>query len=178
VCHGRAQDGKMMINDNRDPSLCRSFVAKAKADLIQHPEVKHSWSIDEDEDHCILDIPKAAQNGFDITIEVFPNEITVLANGLHLHFDDIKDVEKTVQNVLGMLRELLSPSMRVVEFRSNGHPYRWVLESFRNNRWHREDTTGIVFYNIFGRRTKNIYQNQILPRKAEGQVLRSRNDGK
>jgi hypothetical protein len=110
-----------------------------------------------------LDIPKQSENGFDITVEVFPHEIIVSADGPHLHFDDMKNIETTVQEALGLIRDMLSPAIRVVEQRSNGHPYKWHLESFRNGQWQREDTTDILFYNYFGKKSKTIYQNDILP---------------
>ena len=159
-----------MKEEDRNPAVCRAFVATAKNIMVHHPEVKHTWSIDADEDHCILDIPKRSEDGFDITVEVFPYEIIVSADGPHLHFDDIKNddiknIEATVQEALGLIRDMLSPVMRVVEQRSNGQPYKWHLESYREGQWKREDTTGILFYNFFGRKTKNIYQNNVLPRR-------------
>ncbi len=152
-----------MKKEDRNPALCRAFIAMAKDILSQHPEVKHTWSIDDDEDHCILDIPKQSESGFDIMTEVFPSQIVVSADGPHHHFDDTKNIETTVQEALGLIRDLLSPAMRVVEYRSSGQPYKWHLESCRNGQWQREDTTGLFFYNFFGKRTQNIHQNHILP---------------
>ena len=71
---------------------------------------------------------------FDITVEVFPYEIIVSADGPHLHFDDIKNIESTVQEALGLIRDMLSSAMRVVEQRSNGQPYKWHLESFHDGK--------------------------------------------
>ena len=152
-----------MKEEDRNPVVCRAFVANAKDILAHHPEVKHAWSIDDDEDHCILDIPKQSDDGFDITVEVFPNEIVVSADGPHIRFDDIKIIEDTVRDVLGLVRDMLSPAMRVVEQVSNEKPYKWHLESFHDGKWIREDTTGILFYNYFGKKTKNIYYNKVLP---------------
>lgn len=151
-----------MKRDGRDPAFCRAFVVAAKGILSQHPEVKHSLSIDDDEDHCILDIPKQSDDGFDITIEVFPSGIILSASGAHIHFDDIKEAESTISEVFGLIRDLLSPAMRVVEQRSNEQPYKWYLESLRNGQWQREDANGLLFYNFFGKKTEKIYQNNIM----------------
>jgi hypothetical protein len=152
-----------MKNNDRDPTLCRAFISTAKVILAEHPEVKHSWSIDDDEDHCILDIPKQSEHGFDITVEVYPHEIAVSTDGPHVHFDDVKHIGAAVQEALGLVRDLLSPTMRVVKYQSNGQPYKWCLESLRDGKWYREDTMGILFYNFFGRRSTIICQNHVLP---------------
>jgi hypothetical protein len=79
--HFHVKHQKGMKFEDRNLALCRAFVGAAKDILSHHPEVKHTWSIDDDEDHCILDIPKQSEDGFDITVKVFPHEIVVSADG-------------------------------------------------------------------------------------------------
>lgn len=148
---------------DRDPALCKTFVTEAKAFLATHPDVKHSWSIDADEDHCLLEIPKHADDGFDIMIEVCPDQITVFAEGAHDHLDSGGDIRGTVGTALGLLRDLLSPSMRVREHRAGGTPYKWHIENLEEGSWVVESSTGLMFWPYFGRRDERIYQNHILP---------------
>jgi hypothetical protein len=152
-----------MKTENRNPALCRSFVAKARNVLSGAPNIIHTWSIDEDEDHCILDIPKQSDDGFDISIEVYPNEVVVSAEAPHVHFELKDDIEDLVDSVLGLTRDLLSPVMRVGEQRSNGKPYRWHLESFRHAQWNTEETMGLFFYSWLGSKSEKIYANKTMP---------------
>jgi len=154
---------------NRDPTLCRTFVTLAQASLATNPEVKHTWSIDADEDHCILDIPPYSDTGFSITIEVFPEEITVSMGGPHEHFRrEGMSPEELVGSVLGLTRDLLSPAMRLREQRAGGSAFQWHVEALQaDGTWLAEATTGLLFWNYFGKRSERIYQNDVLPSRAK-----------
>ena len=153
-----------MANYDRDPTiLCKTFVEETKEILSKYPEIQHIWSIDSDYEGCFLDIPKQGENGFDITIEIHDDEITLLLEGGHIHFEETNGVENTVQELLSLLRDLLSPTMRVVEYLSNKQSYKWQIESFRNGKWECENMTSLLFHNFFGKKTQKIYQNNILP---------------
>ncbi len=153
-----------MKTEGRNPTLCRAFVKTAKEILANYPNIRHEWSIDDDNDHCILDIPRQSETGFNITIETFPSEIIVSADGPHHHFDDVKDIKATVDNVLGLVRDLLSPAMRIREIVSNGRPYKWHLESQQHGQWIIENTTGLFsIFALLGKKSERIYQNNILP---------------
>lgn len=147
---------------NRDPFLCNQFIKTTKEILTTYPEIKHEWSIDEDEDHCILDIPKQKNNGFDITIEVSAKEIAITAASAHTHFDLEKSYEKTIQSSLSLVRDLLSPGMRIRELVSSGHPYKWYIEALHDEKWVIEEENGLLFWNYFGKRTEKIYQDEVL----------------
>ena len=147
--------------ENRDPTLCREFVKQAKEILSAHPQIKHEWSIDADEDHCILDFPKSNPDGFDITVEVYPDQIIVFGQGFHEHFDQDNNSIK-IESSLGLVRDLLCPDMRIKEYLAGGSPYRWDAELLQNGKWLREHTTGLVFWNYFGRRSQKYYQNKVL----------------
>lgn len=149
---------------NRNPMLCRCFVEQAKEFLSTYQQIKHEWSIDADEDHCILDIPEESKNGFPITVEVDPNQIIVCASGAHQNFEfTSKKPDDLVAEVLGLVRDLLSPGMRIRERLSNGEPYKWAFEVYHNEQWLTEEFVGLLFWNYFGKRTEKIYQNEILP---------------
>lgn len=149
--------------ENRNPALCRAFTSKAQEAFAHYPQIEHSWSIDADEDHCILDIPKKTDCGFPITAEVFPDEIVIIAEGAHSHLEISDDVDVLVESALGLIRDLLSPTMRVRELCSNGRAFRWYLESLSDGQWRTEEVTGLFFFPFFGKKTQNIYQNNTLP---------------
>lgn len=147
----------------RDPALCRRFVREARALLSQFPQIEHDWSIDADEDHCILDILPDAEGGFPITVEVYPDEITIRAGGAHTTLSRDGATDELVDDSLGLLRDLLSPAMRIRECLAGGAPYRWAFEVFQDGRWMTEESVGLFFYNYFGTKTERTFQNQILP---------------
>jgi hypothetical protein len=148
---------------NRDPTLCRSFVRQTKEALSHFPQVKHEWSIDADEDHCILDIPEESDNDFPITVEVYPEEIIVMTIGPHTHFQLEGSPDILAARALGFIRDLLSPAMRIRERLAGDKPYKWSFEVYQEGQWVTEEQVGLLFWNYFGKRTEKIYQNRILP---------------
>ena len=138
---------------------------RAKEVLCDHPHISHTWSIDDDEDHCILDIPKKSDAGFDITVEVFPDQIVISADGPHYHLNNYQSVDETVMAALGLVRDMLSNGMRVIEYTRNGKPFKWELQSFQNGRWVNEETTGMLSFNFWGKKGSRIFQNDVLPNR-------------
>ena len=149
--------------ENRDPQLCRRFVEIAKTIFNRHPEIEHRWSLDADEDHCVLEIVGVGTPGYDISIEVDPDEITLFAGGFHNHYSVTDPQEDFLQEFFGRIRDMLSPAMRIREQLSNGNSYRWHLENQTEGEWHPESTCGLLFWNWFGRRSERLYMNTNLP---------------
>ena len=151
----------------RYPALCRSFVRQAKEALSHSPQVKHEWSIDNDEDHCILIISEECDSGFSIKVEVHPDEIMVFAGGAHtnLHLDGNPD--DLAARALGLVRDLLSPVMRIRERLAGGKPYKWAFELWQDGQWVTEEWAALFFFNYFGKRTEKLYQNRILPARED-----------
>jgi hypothetical protein len=122
----------------------------------EYPEVSCRWQGDE------LVFPKADDDGFEIRLQPDAAGVIVLTDvGLHVHVEG--DPEDAVRDALGLVRDLLSPDMRVVERRSGQHGYRWTLERLESGRWLGEARTGLLFWNYFGRRSEQIYQNRRFP---------------
>lgn len=146
-----------------NPQLCQSFVCQAKEALSDYPNMRHDWSIDADEAHCILHIPEANEGGFPITVEVHPGEIMVMAGGAHtnLHLDGNPD--ELASTALGLVRDLLSPAMRIREYLAGGKLYKWAFELNQDGQWTTEECGSLFFWNYFGKRTEKIYHNSILP---------------
>lgn len=150
--------------NSRNPLLCRTFIRKAKEFLLEYPQIKHEWSIDDDEDHCVLDIPEEDINGFPVTVEVYPNEIMVMAIGAHTHFGlkEYENPDELIAYVLGLVRDLLGPGMRIRERLAGGTPYKWAFEVCQDGRWITEAWIGLFFWNYFGKRSEKTYQNHVL----------------
>lgn len=110
---------------------------------------------------------KKDENGFDITIQ--DNETFIYIEtepGYHWHFDNKKDKKQTLSEVMGLVRDLLGPNMRIREILSNGKPRKWITECYINNKWISDGETGLLVWNYLGKKSEKIYQNKILePRK-------------
>jgi hypothetical protein len=148
---------------SRNPELCRSFVLQAKKALSEHPQIQHTWSIDDDEDHCILDIPETNEDGFPITAKVYPEEITIIAGGAHTTLLLENDPNELAAHALGLIRDLLGPGMRIRERLAGGKPYKWAFELYQDGQWKTEEEIGLCFWNYFGKRSEKTYQNMVLP---------------
>lgn len=148
---------------SRDPSVCRAFVALAKDALAAHPALAHQWSIDEDEDRCVLDFPNEDPTGFPVSVKVEPAIIYVFAGGFHHHFDISGADDPLISYALGFVRDLLSPSMRIREKICAGSPYKWTCESYRDGHWVSEGEMGLLLFPFFKRRSEVIRQNRLLP---------------
>lgn len=152
----------MKREENRDPALCRAFVEAATAALASVPQVKYELSQDVKKHRCVLSIPKTDADGFDIAFEVHPQEIIVLAGGVKTFIPPESTDQETIQEALGLLRDLLTPHMRIREQLASGKPYKWYLESLSDGGWAIEQTDGLIFYAYWGKRSERIYQNRVL----------------
>lgn len=122
----------------------------------QYPEVACRWQGDE------LVFPKTTEDGFEISLQPDSRGVIVLTDvGLHVHVDGAP--ADAVQDALGLVRDLLTPDMRIVELRAGGGGYRWRMERLESGRWLVEARTGLLFWNYFGRRSERTYQNRRLP---------------
>ncbi|HEX4342713.1 MAG TPA: hypothetical protein VH255_04945 [Verrucomicrobiae bacterium] len=158
---------KMSNRQYSDSTLCGEFIQIAKSVVSKFPDLKHSWEISTDKTSCSLNFPKQNDVGFDVLVKVLPDGITVLGEGVHQHFDsDESSNESEITEALALVRDLLSPHMRIREFRAGKSAYRWNMETFRDNEWHRECTTTLLFWNYFGRRSEVIFQNKTLPGRS------------
>lgn len=135
--------------------------------LAQFPNLKHSWAIDDDEDHCVLEIPPTSADGFTVTAEVNPEEITVGGHGYHNHFPRKYGGKNPIHYALGFLRDLLSDGMRIRERLAGGSPYKWNGEVLINGTWVKEGSTSLVFWNYWGKRSERFYQNHTLPAREK-----------
>jgi len=116
---------------------------------------------------------KQTESGFDIKVSFdAPSQMISLETdrGYHDHFHTEKFENRAAafSCVFGIVRDLLTQHMRIEEIQSNGRPRKWLLQAFRDGRWATESSTGLLFWNVFGRRTHVYYQNDALPPRAIG----------
>lgn len=127
--------------------------------LTDHPELPHVWKANS---HLVF--PRLTESGFDVEVLVDGSGIVVSALGAHEHFGQSDgSAAEIVDAALGLVRDLLSPGMRLWEKRAGRMPCRWKLESQTAESWHAESETGLLLFNFFGRRSERVYQNHHLP---------------
>ena len=138
---------------------------EASSALAGHPDLRHEWS---DEGTVVtLRFPPADAHGFEVAVQAREGCLYVLMGRTHQPFDvDVRSPRVAVLAALGLIRDLLSPNMRLRELRSGGRPYRWFVESQDGTAWRLEAETGLLFFNYFGARSEHVFQNRQLPSRA------------
>ena len=107
---------------------------------------------------------KNTVEGFDITVSSDKKFIYMFTDrGYHKQFEIIYPLSETLTNVMGIVRDLLSKNMRIREYLTNKKPYKWTLEYFEDNQWKAEGSTTLIFWNYFGKKSEQVYFNDILP---------------
>ena len=150
-------------NKKEGSTLCEDFVQIAKDAIAKYPDLQHSWTINADNACCSLMFQKQKEDGFDVLVEVTTTGITVSTHGAHQHFDSSEDSnESKIKDALALVRDLLSPNMRIKELCAGKSAYRWDMEYLDNNQWCLENST-LIFWNYFGKRNERILQNSTLP---------------
>src|ERR1051325_12149693 len=123
------------------PEVFRCVVARI---MEGTPSECSDWRLNDDSGKCQLLIPNASDDGFEISVLADEHEVTVYTSYLvHQHFTSDGNHEALCQRAMGLVRDLLSPGMRVRVVEIGGKPVRADLESFRNSAWHRESTTAL-----------------------------------
>jgi hypothetical protein len=112
---------------------------------------------------CSLFIPAQCLNGFDIRFEIERGAVTLYWGNWHTRFEPTAGVDKLIEDLFGLLRDMLSPDMRVRELYAGRNPYRGFLESYDGARWSTEHEMALVFWNYFGGRSVRTYCNSVLP---------------
>ena len=70
--------------------------------------------------------------------------------------------------MFGLVRDMLSASMRLRERRAGDRAYRWHLEFFDGSTWRHDGTTGLLLWNFFGKRTERYASPADLTRWTAG----------
>lgn len=129
--------------------------------LASHPDLHHEWS---DEGSVVtLRFPPVDTLGFEVAVHAGEGYLYVLMGRTHESFDvDPRQPKEAVVAALGLIRDLLTPNMRLRELRAGGKPYRWFVENYDGSTWQLEAETGLLLYNFFGTRSEHVFQNRQL----------------
>jgi len=142
-------------------NLPESFQRYGTSVLSRTPQVVHEWSAQGR--GCRLFIPATTSSGFDIDVAVGPDTVTLGWGSWHTPFDPDMDMDAFVEHLFALLRDMLSPDMRVRELWAWPFAYRGFLESFDGHQWSTEQEMGMIFWNYFSKRSERIYSNSVLP---------------
>jgi len=96
----------------------------------------------------------------EIRFEIGLNAVTLYWGNWHTRFES---TARLVEELFGLLRDMLSSDMRIRELCANSSPYRGILETYDGTRWSTEHEMGLIFWNYFGKRSFRTYSNSILP---------------
>ncbi len=127
-------------------------------------ELTHNW-----DSNSKITFKKENENGFDITIEDDGDSISLETdNGYHDHFEinNFESEKQALSQVFGLVRDLLSNNMRIRVIMKSGKPTKWILEYFEDNKWQEESIMGLFTLNIFGKKTEQVFSNDILPSRT------------
>ena len=111
----------------------------------ENSEVAHEWSVRAA--GCDLSIYAADPNGFDVRFEIEPDVAIVHWGIWHSHFEPAAGIDTLVEDLFGLLRDMLSSDVRVRERYAGPQPYRGFLESFDGSHWLIEQQMGSIFWN-------------------------------
>jgi hypothetical protein len=145
------------------PTIFREVVAE----IVRRDAAKcGDWRLQDKNGGCELVIPKLSEDGFEVTVVADQQEVTVYSEYLaHQHFTSDGDHQKASQQAMGLVRELLSPVMRVRLVKVGDKPIRGHFEALRDGEWRRESTTSLFSIRLFRKRTEKYYVNERLPRR-------------
>lgn len=142
-------------------NIAATLRREADKAIAQHPELRHEWL--QERGAVILRFPPTDEQGFQVAIEARDGSITVVMGRSHHPFDVAEGtLERTVGEVLGLTRDLLSPDMRLREMCAGGYPYKWIVETYDGTTWRAEFEAGLLLFNYFGRRSERLFQNRLL----------------
>ena len=150
-----------------DAALVDGLRQQGEAALEATSGLSHEWLASQD--GLVLRIPAISSDGFDVELEANTDGLELRSGGMHTPLDVGPDPATAVRDALGLMRDLLSPAMRLRELRAGGSPYRWFIETRVEAGWCTEYEMGLLFWSFFGRRSERIYWNEHLPaRQAPG----------
>lgn len=139
--------------------LPEGFRGYGTALLTEHPQIKHEWSLNAD--YCKLFIPGSNPNGFDISFVIETHAATLNWGNWHTPYEPIGRPDEFIQDLFGLLRDMLSPDMRIQEFVAGRNPYRGFLQFYDGTHWSTEQEMGLFLWNYLGKRSVGTYSNSI-----------------
>jgi hypothetical protein len=127
-----------------------------------------TWS----DDRTTIRIPKRQLSGYDIEVAYYPVDHMVhigTDRGYHdhVHVETADELKDCLSSIFGLVRDMLSSNMRILETLSGGKGRKWELQSLRSGNWVTESSTGLLLWNYFGQKTHREYSNETLPPRTD-----------
>ncbi len=141
--------------------LFKRLVAES---LESYQHIRYEWENDEN-NALSLRILKQNEDGFDVSIYLDNNEITLYTVGghhEHYSFEESESPEQHIKNILGLVRDLLSNKTRIILKLAGSKVYKVITQAWNGKQWLDEDTSGVLFFNYFGQRSEKILQNNLV----------------
>jgi hypothetical protein len=147
----------------KETDLARTFRGMAEEFFAHYPDLHPKWVTDSTWADLELEIPPQDDNGFTVSASVRGHEIIVFGAGSHQHLTLETDAERLAAEAFGLICDLLSCGMRVIEFTAGGEPYRWKMQTQVGGEWQTDVTTGLLVWRFFSRKGQRVLQNKALP---------------
>jgi hypothetical protein len=150
-------------------SLVDEFVAYARPICDDPATPRHTLRVGADKREAAISFPAHASDGFEVRITVDKLGVRVHSGQLaHAQIDHAPDARGAIEAAFGMVRDLLSPDMRLRE-RSVGSRVIWAcVERFDGGTWRHSYDSGVMLFNYFRRRTESVYTNRQLHGRFSG----------
>jgi len=143
--------------------LPKKFKEIAEAIIAEEKERTSDWRLTEKEGCVELDIPKLSEKGFDVSAVADEREVSVYTEYIaHDHFSSEDNHEECSYQALGLVRDLLTPKMRIKVFEVGGKDYRADMEIQHDGSWRRASTTALFAFTLFRKKTIKYFSNERL----------------
>lgn len=100
---------------------------------------------------------KAAAAGFDVSLHCGDGEYIVCMEGWHAHFDSTQ-----IDTALNCFALGLSDAARLRVHSRGGKDYRWTLETYEDDAWRADSTTGLLFFPFWRNKTVRYLRNAVI----------------
>jgi hypothetical protein len=145
-------------------TLVDQFLAYAEPICKDPATPLHTLRVAENRHEAVLVFPAQSPDGFEVRITIDRLGIRVHSGKLvHAQIDHVADLAGGIEAAFGMVRDLLSPDMRLTE-RYAGKQIIWAaIERFDGTEWRRSYDTGLLLFNYFRKRRESVFVNRHLP---------------
>jgi hypothetical protein len=111
-----------------------------------------------------IEVKPHHSGSFTVSAFAEPEEIVVFFEGWHRHFspaDENELVEEVCKSALGLMEAGISGQCKLIVKKASGKGYRWSLYFLNEGKWEFYSIVGLLFYNYFGRRSKEELINRL-----------------
>ncbi len=140
------------------------FERCAREVLLREAGLRHDWVIGGDTSKLV--IPKADEAGFTVEAQAETYGLYASAEGWHSGAWEPTSRKETLEELcsefLGFVRTLVSSDAELEVRYAGGTPYKWTM-TYGVEGGAESESTGLLFFNYFGRRSTRVLRNQHLP---------------